>query len=85
MPSPHQRHLFHLIFSFKNVRRVLINKYSNWRSWEIGIDTYTLSILYIKYKTNENTLHSTEHSAECTAVTRMGRKSVREEYVYVYG
>ena len=31
-------------------------------NWEIGIGTYILLILYIKYITNENILYSTENS-----------------------
>ena len=53
-------------------------------SWEIGIDTYTVLILYRKWITNENILSSTENSTSCTVVTWMGRKSKREGmYAYV--
>ena len=36
---------------------------------EIGLDTYTVLILCIKWITNENTLSSTESSTSCTVVT----------------
>ena len=33
-------------------------------NWEIGVDTYTLLILCIKQRTNENLLYSTGNSIE---------------------
>ena len=38
-------------------------------NWEIGIDIYILSILCIKWITNENQLYSTENSTQCSVVT----------------
>ena len=52
--------------------------------WEIGTDIYTLLILCIKWITNENLLYSTGNSAQCFAVTYMGRKYIRDGiHVYV--
>ena len=38
-------------------------------NWEIEIDVYTLLILCIKYRTNENLLYSTGNSTQCFVVT----------------
>ena len=38
-------------------------------NWDIGIYTYTLLILCIKSKTNENIWYSTGNSTESTVVT----------------
>ena len=32
------------------------------RNWEIGVDTYTLQILYIKQITNENLLYTAQET-----------------------
>ena len=36
-------------------------------NWETGMDIYKL--LYIKQRTNENLLYSTENSTQCSMVT----------------
>ena len=39
------------------------------RNGKIGINTYTLLILYMKKITNENLLYSTGNSTQCSVVT----------------
>ena len=52
-------------------------------NWEIGIDIYTL--LYIKYITNKDLLHSTGISSQYSVMTYMGKESKKEWIcVYVY-
>ena len=52
-------------------------------NWEIGIDTYTLMTLcvLIKQVTNENLLHRTRKSTQCSVLTYMGKKSKKEGYM----
>ena len=38
-------------------------------SWGIGIDIDALLVLSIKQRTNENLLHSTRNSTQCSEVT----------------
>ena len=37
-------------------------------NWEIGIDVYTLLILYIRYITNENLLYNIGKYTQCSVV-----------------
>ena len=39
------------------------------RNWEIGIDIYTLQILYIKQITHETLLYNPGNSTQCSVVT----------------
>ena len=56
--------------------------------WDIGIDLYTLLILYIKEIINNNLLYrlyNTEKATQCSAVTQMGRTLQRAGIcVYVW-
>ena len=54
-----------------------------WRICEIGVDTYTLLILWIQQVTNADLLHSTGNSVQCSVVTRVGRKS-RKQGIYMH-
>ena len=50
-------------------------------NWEIGFDTCTVLILYIKLITNENLLYSTGNSVHCGEL--IGKEVQREE-IYIY-
>ena len=50
---------------------------------ELGMDMYTL--LYLKWVTNKDLLHSTGNSAQCYVATRMGGILGGNGYMYMYG
>ena len=55
-------------------------------NWDVGMDMYTLRILCIKQRTNENLLYSTGNPARCSVMTQMGRKAKNSgihEYVWL--
>ena len=59
------------------------------RSWETGVDTYTLLILCIKSTMSKDLLYSTGNSTQCSVVKLMGRKSKKGDvcvcvYICVY-
>ena len=54
-----------------------------WRICELGVDTYTLLILWIQQVTNADLLHSWESSAQCSVATWVGRKS-RKQGIYMH-
>ena len=50
--------------------------------WETGTDIYTL--LYVKWITNKDLLHSTRNSPQYSLMTQVGKKSLKESgYVCV--
>ena len=48
---------------------------------EVGFNTYTL--LYTKQTTNEDLLHSTGNSTQCSVITYTGKES-EKEWIDVY-
>ena len=50
---------------------------------KFGMDTYTL--LYLKWITNKDLLHSTGNSVQCYVATWMGGISGENGYMYMYG
>ena len=50
-------------------------------NWEIRIYIYTL--LYTRYITNNDLLHSTGSSTQYSVMTDMGKES-KKEWIYVY-
>ena len=50
--------------------------------WETGLDVRALLILRIKLITNENLLHRSGSSTQCSAVTKLGRES-KNKGIYV--
>ena len=46
---------------------------------EVGIDIYTILILYIKHIASTNILYSTGNSPQCSVMDGMGRKSKKKK------
>ena len=53
-------------------------------NWEIGIDIYTLLILYIKQITNKDLLYSTGNSTQYPVMTYMEKNLKESGYMYMY-
>ena len=50
---------------------------------ELGMDMYTL--LYLKWITNRDALHTTENSAQCYVAAWVGGQCAENAYVDMYG